>query len=187
MENKIIEEFETVGIIENYQFADFMCQYIYDLTMLANGNLVKNKYYTCEDDGSDIFNEELLEILNERTPNNKTKCVPLAVTIVANYIHHPDNPEDDRIELKCISLKNGPKINTHRTETLTGIITSFEQNHDDVTVKINVNENTFAVFHTDADRFIGVDLTKQVTITILKSIIDAEQLHPYEITDIKNS
>lgn len=185
--NTIIKKFKTIGVIENYYFDYDMECYLYDLTILINGNLVKNRYCTHNDEDSDIFSKELLAKFNERTQDTKGECAPLAVKIKANIIHYPENPENDYIKLEHISRKNGPKADTHHTKTFTGVITDFERDkrsNTTVNFKISTSESAFS---TDIDKFTGIDLTKPVTITLCKPLITPTQMHPYEITDIKNA
>ena len=186
--NTIIEKFKTIGVIENYYFDYDMECYLYDLTILINGNLVKNKYCTHDDEDSDIFSKELLAQFNERTQDTKSECAPLAVKITANIIHYPENPEDDYIKLEHISRKNGPNVDTHRTKTFTGMVTDFERSErSDTTVNFKIRTSE-SVFSTDISKFTDIDLTKPITITLCKPLITPKQMmHPYKIIDIKNA
>ncbi len=108
------KKFKTIGVITNYYFDYDMECYVYDLGILINDNFVKNTHYTHDDEDSDIFSKEILEKFNERTQDTKNtcECEPMTVTIKANYVHHPDHPEDDCIEPTHISRKHVPHINT---------------------------------------------------------------------------
>lgn len=177
----IIEKLKTVGILENYHFDyDVEC-YEYDLTMLTNGNLIKDRHYADEGDISVLFSKEIQEAFN------KSECTPLPVKITAKYIHYPENPKKDTIELEYISRKNGPKIDAHRIETFTGIITSFERSKysdTEVCFKISSKEEDFNV---DIDMLTGIDLTKPVTVTLCRFLAASKPFKTYEITDIKNA
>lgn len=185
--NTIIEKFKTIGIVENYYFDYDMECYLYDLTILINGNLVKNRYCTHDDEDSDIFSKELLAKFNERTQDTKSECAPLTVKIKADCIHHPENPEDDCIRLEHISRKNGPNIDAYRTETFTGTITSFERSkhsNTDVSFKIDTSDVTF---EATIDKFTGIDLTKPVTFSRCRFLAICNNVKTYEITNVKNA
>ena len=176
----IIEKFKTVGILENYHFDYDIEVYAYDLTLLTNGNLVKNSHYADGGEISDLFSKEIQEAFD------KDECIPLAVKVAAKYIQNPDNPEEDRIELEYISRKNGPEIDGQRTEKFTGTITIFERNkrsNAGASFKINTSD---IVFDADINMFTGIDLTKPVTFTRCKFLTARRPFKTDKITDIKN-
>ena len=100
----MMKRFKTMGIITNYYFDYDMECYVYDLAILMNGHFVKDKHYTHDDEDAAIFSKEILEKFNERTQDTTEACKPLAVKVKAN------STKDGCIELKSLTLENGPKI-----------------------------------------------------------------------------
>lgn len=98
----MMKRFKTMGIITNYYFDYDMECYVYDLAILMNGHFVNYKCCTHDDEDADIFSKEILDKFNERTQD--TTGEPLAVKVKAN------STKDGGIELKYITLENGPKV-----------------------------------------------------------------------------
>lgn len=100
----MMKRFKTMGIITNYYFDYDMECYIYALAVLMNGHFVNYKCCTHDDEDADIFSKEILDKFNERTQDTTEACEHLVIKIKAN------SATDDGIELKSLTLENGPKV-----------------------------------------------------------------------------